>query len=205
VTNPYGYQAQQPGPGFAGYPQQYPQQPPLHSPNGATAIIAALLGLGLAGIVGYLPVYVFIDIPAGASIGDLPGEALTILGLYFGAAIVLLLGAVVTLFRGVFGAVLLIIGALVALASVLLEPALLYESAYGLFFDLMFQFLADAAFVRVGAIVLAPIVLLFAALRPTFKYLSHKPVPRNPYAQQPGYSAPQQGYPPHQRGQPPAW
>lgn len=203
MTNPYGYQAQQPGPGFAAYPQQFQQQPP-RSPHRATAVIAALLGLILGGIVAYLPVYVLLDISAGASIGDLPGEALTVLGLYLGAAIVLLLGAVVTLFRAVFGAVLLIIGALLTLASALLEPALLYEAAYGLFFQLMFQFEADAAFVRVCAIVLAPIVLLFAALRPTFRYLSHKPVPHNPYARQPGYSAPQQGYPPHHGGQPPA-
>jgi hypothetical protein len=199
VTNPYGYQAQ-PGMQFG-----YAAQVPPRGPNGATAIIAALLGLALCGMVGYLPVYTFIEMPSGMSIGDLPGEALTVIGMYFGAALVLLLGAVVTLFRSVVGAILLIIGALLALASALLEPALLYRSEYGVYFELIFQFEIDAAFVRVGALVLSPVVLVLAAIPPTFGYLRHKPLPQGAYGQQPGYSAPQQRYPPHQGGQPPAW
>ncbi|SFB59867.1 hypothetical protein SAMN05216266_12481 [Amycolatopsis marina] len=201
MTNPYGYQAQPQGMGSVGYP---PRLPP-RNPNGATAIIAGLLGLALCGLVGYLPVYTFIEIPSGISIGDLPGEALTVLGLYLAAAILLLIGAVVTLFRSVVGAVLLIIGATLALTSVLLEPALLYRSEYGMFFEMTFQFESDTAFSRVGAIVLAPIVLLLAALPPTFRYLKHKPLPQGVYGPRQGYPAPQQGYPPYQGGQPPAW
>lgn len=199
MTNPYGYQAP-PGVHF-GYP---PQLPP-RNPNGATAIIAALLGLALCGMVGYLPVYTFIDIPSGVSIGDLPGEALTVIGMYFGAAIVLLLGAMVTLFRSVAGAILLIIGALLALASALLEPALLFRSEYGVYFELVFQFEFDAAIARAAAIALSPVVLVLAAVPPTFRYLRHKPPPPGVYGPQHGYSAPQQGYPSQQGGQPPAW
>ncbi|HVW39923.1 MAG TPA: hypothetical protein VHC18_01105 [Amycolatopsis sp.] len=143
-------------------------------PNGTTAILAGVVGLVLAGVLGYLPASVFIDV----GISDLPGKALVMLGLYLGAALLLLLGALVTFFRAVAGAVLLLIGGLAAIGAVLSEPLLLYPSLIGEFFKAMFSFAEDDAFVRVGAAVGGPLVFLLAVLPWTFRYLRYQPYPR---------------------------
>ncbi|WP_216209580.1 hypothetical protein [Amycolatopsis aidingensis] len=182
MTNAYGYPATPP-PGYSR---------PDRRPSGATAIIAALLALPLAGIAGYLPVDVFIDY----GVDTLPSELLILLGCYLGAAVFLLIAALLIFFRVLAGAILLIAGALLALAAPLLEPALLGQNEYGTYFTAVFQLEFRNAFVRLGALVLAPLVLIFAALPPTFRHLRHRPRPMPSYGPQPGYPA--GGYPPRQ-------
>lgn len=155
MTSPHGYAAAAPQP----------------RPNGTTAILAGVIGLLLAGVLGYLPSKVFVDI----GISDLPGKALIMLGLYLGAALLLLLGALVTFFRAVAGAVLLLLGGLATVGAVLSEPLLFYPSLIGEFFKAMFQFAEDDAFVRVGAAVGGPLVFLLSALPWTFRYLRYRP------------------------------
>lgn len=156
VTSPYGYAAA-------------PQPPP----NGTTAILAGLVGLVLAGVLGYLPVNVFIDV----GISDVPGKAQIVLGSYFGAALLLLLGALLTFLRVLAGAVLLLLGGLAAIGAVLCEPLLLYPSLIGEFFKTMFSFAEQDAFVRVGAAVGGPLVLVLSVLPRTFRYLRYRPAP----------------------------
>ncbi|GAB3488797.1 hypothetical protein [Amycolatopsis cihanbeyliensis] len=183
MTNSYGHPATPP-PGYS--------RPARPRPSGATAIIAAVLALPLAGIAGYLPVDVFIDY----GVDTLPGTLLTLLGCYLGAAVFLLIGALLTFFRVIAGAIMLLIGALLGLAAPLLEPALLGGNDYGTYFEAVFQLEFENAFVRLGAIVLAPVVLILAALPPTFRYLGHRPRPMPTYDPRPGYPA--GGHPPRQ-------
>ncbi|GHF45794.1 hypothetical protein FHX82_001674 [Amycolatopsis bartoniae] len=140
-------------------------------PNGVTAILAGLVGLGLAGVLGYLPATWFVDY----GIDDLPEPTKIVLGLYFGAALLLLAGALVTLFRAFAGGVLLLLGALGAIGAVVTEPLLLFPGYFTQFFRAMFQLTPDQAFVRVAAAVGGPVVLVLCALPRTFRYLRYRP------------------------------
>jgi hypothetical protein len=177
VTGPYGYPAQQPGPAGFGYPA------PQARPTGATAIIAALLGLVAAGAAGYLPIYFFLKLPSGFSIGNLPGLVLTALGLYLLAALLLLVGALSAFFRSVAGAVLLILGSLMVIAAVVMEP-LAFNGSYGLYFRTQFEFGTFVAIVRVVIFAVVPVTLIFAIIPPTLKYLRWRPSPVQPYRPQ---------------------
>ncbi|MFD2419153.1 hypothetical protein [Amycolatopsis pigmentata] len=172
MTNPFGYPVER-GRKPAGIER---------TPNGATAILAGLVGLALAGILGYLPVTQFIYY----GISDQPDRTLIVLGLYLGAALLLLLGAVVTFFRVLAGGILLLIGALVAMAAVVAESTLLQPGRFTEFFRAMFQFIPDDAFVRVAATVGGPLVFLLAVLPSTFRYLRDRP-PEIGYGPPPGY------------------
>ena len=81
-----------------------------------------MLGLAAAVAAGYVPVKIFLDMPAEFSLGALPGWVLVDLAAYLGAGLVLLLGALATLFRATAGAVLLGLGALLAIGALLTEP-----------------------------------------------------------------------------------
>ncbi|RZQ63530.1 hypothetical protein [Amycolatopsis suaedae] len=188
MTNPYGYQAQQPPPPGYGYGYPAAQQ---SRPGGGTAITAAIFGLFAAIASAYIPIRAFIVLPSGAGIGDLPGEVLTVLALYLGAALLLLIGALVTFFRAVFGAILLILGSVLTLTSIMLEPALFPMSRFDRYFEAIFTFDSEPAIWHFAALVLGVLTLLFAILPPTFKYLTYKPRPTQPYGQ-----PPMQGYPP---------
>lgn len=140
-------------------------------PNGTTAILAGVFGLLLAVLLGYLPLKFFVDY----SFDGMDGRVRGVLGIYAAAALVLLAGALVTFFRAVTGAVLLLVGGLLAVAAVVLEPVLLYPGYFGDFFSAMFRFAPDDAFVRVGAAVGGPVVFVLAVLPWTFRYLRHRP------------------------------
>ncbi|MFK0245719.1 hypothetical protein ACIQUM_13535 [Amycolatopsis azurea] len=176
MTGPYGYPAQPGPPGF-GYPA------PQTRPSGATAVIAALLGLIAAVAAGYLPIYFFLELPSGFSIGDLPGLVLTALGLYLLAALFLLVGALSAFFRSFAGAVLLMLGSLMVIAAVLTEP-LAFNGSYGLYFRVQFEFETFVAIVRVVMFAVAPFTLLFAIIPPTLRYLRWRPAPAQPYRPQ---------------------
>ncbi|QWF82105.1 hypothetical protein [Amycolatopsis sp. CA-230715] len=205
MTNPYGYPAQQ-GPGYGGYGQGgYPA--PQQRPGGVTAILAAVFGLLAAVGGGLVLIRALVQLgDLGVSIGDLPGNALTSLGLFMAAALFGLLGAVITFFRSAAGAILLLIGAVVGLAAFFLYPALL-KLKFGRFMSEVFGF-GDAVYIGMLALlVFAPLTLIFAALPPTFRYLRYRapvagfdPSQGGGYPQQqaPGYPQQQPGYPPQQ-------
>ncbi|WP_101610534.1 hypothetical protein [Amycolatopsis sp. BJA-103] len=176
MTGPYGYPAQ-PGPANFGY------HAPQIRPSAVTAIIAALLGLVAAGTAGYLPVYFFLELPSGFSIGDLPGLVLTALGLYLLAALLLLVGSLSAFFRSVAGAILLVLGSLMVITAVLMEP-LAFNGAYGLYFRMQFEFETFVALVRVVMFAVVPFTLIFAIIPPTLKYLRWRPSPAQPYRPQ---------------------
>ncbi|MFC3450998.1 hypothetical protein [Amycolatopsis speibonae] len=173
MTGPYGYPAQ------SGFGYHAPQV----RPTGATAIIAAFSGLIAAGAAGFIPVYFFLELPSGFSIGDLPGLVLTALGLYLLAALFLLIGALSAFFRSVAGAVLLVLGSLMVIAAVLLEP-LAFNGSYGLYFRMQFEFDSFVAIVRVVMFAVVPFTLIFAIIPPTLKYLRWRPAPAQPYRPQ---------------------
>ena len=190
---------------YQGYPQQpqwhgggggyggYPQQPP-RSTNPATAIIAGILGLGLVAALTVAAVD-FTDSIANGNLGDLPGEFLTILiGLYAIAAIGLI-GAILVFVRKVAGAFLLLTAALLTLVLILLEPTLIEGAvgkgpSFGDFFEDMFKFDSGFASGQAIGLIIAPIVLIFAIIPPTLKYLkgsANKYPGYDPYQQQGGY------------------
>ncbi|MBN6034608.1 hypothetical protein [Amycolatopsis sp. 195334CR] len=187
MTNPYGYQPQ-PGPG---HPGQHGYPAAQRRPNGATAIIAAVLGLVLAGTAGYLTVAeLFIDMPPAFGLSDLPGGVLTYYGMLTACAVFALIGALITFFRATAGAILLLIGSLLGAVAVFIEPTL-WDRLYGRHYSLVFEFGQSEAILRVMIMVLAPLTLILAVLPTTFRYLGHKP------QAQPIYGPPQ-GYPPQQ-------
>lgn len=146
-------------------------RPAPRQPNGATAIIAGLLALPVAGMIGALPVQEFID----TGIDPAPKRLLLVLGLYLGGALLLVWGALMTFFRSVSGAVVLLLGSVAAIAAVVLEPTLLYPEDFAEFFKEMFQLVPHLAFVRVAAAVGGPLVFVLAVLPSTFRYLRHRP------------------------------
>ncbi|ONI77701.1 hypothetical protein ALI144C_30050 [Actinosynnema sp. ALI-1.44] len=192
-----------------GYPQQpYPQQPYPAAPSGgspATAIIAAVLALAIAGFEVVLLVN---ESTLIENLSKLPGGIVTILVGQLIVGLVMLIGSIVTFARKTAGAVLILIGALLGVASVLTEPLMLPGGSknLGLFYETIFEFGQAEATCRALIVIVAPLALIFAVLPPTFKYLRGN---RNgdyagygAYPQQPGYPVdpnsggfPQQGYP----------
>ncbi|GAA5158868.1 MULTISPECIES: hypothetical protein [Amycolatopsis] len=148
-------------------PRSHPA--PERRPKATTAVLAGLVGLVLAGVLGYLPAEWFIDF----GLADLPSRTQLVLGLYLLAAVLLLLGGLVTLFRVFTGGVLLLLGALAAIGAVVGEPLLLFPGQFSQFFTSMFQFVPDQAFVRVAAAVGGPVLLVLCAVPATFRYLRH--------------------------------
>lgn len=142
-------------------------------PSGVTAILAALLGLVAAAAAGYVPVRIFLDMPAEFSLGALPGWVLVDLAAYLGAGLVLLLGALATFFRATAGAILLGLGALLAVGALLTEP-LSVGVPPARFADAMFTHGGFAMVDRVGLATLAVLVLVLAFLPPTFRYLRYR-------------------------------
>ncbi|GAA1963237.1 hypothetical protein [Amycolatopsis minnesotensis] len=216
MTNPYGYPAQQ-GPGYGGYGQGghggYPA--PRQRPSGVTAILAAVFGLLVAVGGGLIVITLLIQVnDLGRGIGDLPGNALTALGLLLAAALFALLGAVIAFFRSAAGAILLLLGAVVGIAAFFLYPALT-RIKFSVFMSMIFDFDNAVSFGMVAVLVFAPLTLVFAALPPTFRYLRYRaPAPGldpsqgggyPPQQQPPGYPGQQQspGYPQQQPGYPP--
>jgi amino acid permease len=192
------------------YQQGYPQQPPSgvyqqggYAPemgggggNPATAIIAAVLGLVAAASLVVLDIHFFNDeIPDRISFGDLPGEFKTLVILRFAGAAVLLIGLILVLFRKVAGALVLVFGALVALAAILLYPVLLKDYVPGLDFGEyikeVFKFDATPATFSAITVIASPLALILAVLPPTLNYLRGS----QGGEQYPQQTYPQQGYP----------
>ncbi|WET78559.1 hypothetical protein P3102_31635 [Amycolatopsis sp. QT-25] len=183
VTGPDGYPAPQPGPAGFGHPARQAR------PSGVTAIVAAVLGLLGALASGFIPIRYFIRLSSGLSLSNLPGFALVELVLYLLAALFLLIGALTTFFRSVIGAVLLILGSLLAIAAVALEPVA-FRVPYRIHLDILLRFATFDGVLRLAMIVFGLLALLLAALPPTWKYL-RRPAPAQPY--RPRNQIPRQG------------
>lgn len=159
--------------------------PAPRKPRGATAILAAIAALAVGGMVGALPVQHFIT----SGVDTAPTRLLVVLGLYLGGALLLVWGALMTFFRSVAGAILLMLGAIVAIAAVVLEPALLYPGMFAEFFKAVFQLDPELAFARIAGVVGGPLVFLLAVLPSTFRYLRYRPSEQG-YGVPMGYSSP---------------
>jgi hypothetical protein len=186
VTGPYGYPAQQPPqPGGYGYGQPYEPRP-----SGVTAVLAAILGLVLAAMTGYVPIHTFISIPSGYSIGDLPSKVLVLIGVYLVTALLLLIGALATFFRSFAGGILLLIGSLLTIAVISVEPLVALDGKYDVYFKYLFGFEDLGAILGVASLVVSPMLFLLSVIPPTFRYLRYRrPVPQT-------YRAQTQAYPP---------
>jgi hypothetical protein len=132
-----------------------------------------VLGLPAATAAGYVPVRIFLDMPAEFSLGALPGLVLADLAGYLVAGLVLLLGSLATFFRATAGAVLLGVGALLAIGALLTEP-LSVGVPLARFADAMFTHGGVAMIDRVGLAALSVLVLVLAFVPPTFRYLRYR-------------------------------
>jgi hypothetical protein len=146
-------------------------------------VVAGLLGLPAAVAAGFVPIKIFLDMPAEFSLGALPGMVLVDLGGFLLAGLVLLLGSLATLFRATAGAVLLVFGGLLAIAALLTEPIAVGVSL-SRFVDAMFTHGGPAMLDRVGLGVLALLVLVFALAPPTFRHLRYRTPAIRAYAPQ---------------------
>ncbi|TDQ04215.1 hypothetical protein [Labedaea rhizosphaerae] len=197
-----GYQQQpwqqgggQPGGGQGGYGgggYNYPAQ--TGGGNPATAIIAGILGIAVAALLA---------IPAFKMLGDAPDNTpteLTIMVvLLLAAAAVCLVGSIVTFVRKVAGAFVLLIGAIVAIAAILLQPVLIGSAmkdagapdeaipGMGDFLEAIFKFNTFEDSCLAIALILAPILLIFSVIPPTLNWL------RGATQSYGGYQQPQQG------------
>jgi hypothetical protein len=136
-----------------------------------------------------VPVRTFLDLPAEFSLAALPVKVLADLGCYLGAALLLLIGALATLFRATAGAILLIVGGLAALVALLGEPVtagvpiaryLTAMSGLGTFA------MAD----RISLVVLALLVAVLAMLPPTLRHLRYRSPILHAYSRPSTYSPP---------------
>ncbi|WP_285476527.1 hypothetical protein [Amycolatopsis sp. NBRC 101858] len=126
--------------------------------------------------------------PAEFSLGALPGWVLVDLAAYLAAGLVLLLGALTTFFRATAGAILLGLGALLAIGALLMEP-LSVGVPLARFADAMFTHGGFAMVDRVGLAGLAVLVLILALLPPTFRYLRYRTPSVPMWAGQEAYSS----------------
>lgn len=159
--------------GPLGYPVAHSHSYSSARPSGVTAVLAGLLGLPAAVAAGFVPVKIFLDMPAEFSLGMLPALVLVDLGAFLLAGLVLLLGSLATLFRATAGAVLLGLGALLAIGALLTEP-LSAGVPLSRFVDAMFTHGGLAMVDRVGLAGLSVFVLVLAFLPPTFRYLRYR-------------------------------
>lgn len=187
-----GFQQQpyQQGGGQGGYGGGY-NYPAQTGGSSAAAIVGAILGLVtgvLAVLAGIGIINSFVQGPVELS--DLPGQVMTaIIGL-FAVGVVLIIGAILMFARKVAGAFLILIGAILTVAVILLEPVLFQsiEGAssaafeFGEYFKAMFTFGGDAAGAASGgyvmwmgcqaiALVAAPIALIVAVIPPSLNWL----------------------------------
>lgn len=191
----YGYQQQQgpwQGQGGGGY-----QQP---SGSAGLAVTAGILGLVLAGCLGYATIDMLGDIPDGA---DMPGGYTALFVLHFLVAGLGLLGAILVFARQVAGAFVLLGTGLLAVVAIVVDP-LMAEGLFffllgdlpttppsatgdfGLYWETMFEFGNEQAVMFAVSLVLGVILLIIAALPPSLNYL------RGSSRGQAGYGYPQQ-------------
>ncbi len=117
--------------------------------NPALAVVAGIIGIGIAGVLAYQTIDLLVDL--GDVRGDIPGGWTVMIVLHLVVAGLGLLGAILVFVRQVAGAFVLLAAATFAIAVLILDPAL----AEGVWFTML------------GALVLAPVLLIIAALPPS--------------------------------------
>jgi hypothetical protein len=145
----------------------YQYQPPRTSP--VTAVIAALLALTVTGFEIVLLVRAF-DVVDFATLGDQPPQVVALLGSQAVAGVVLLLGAMFTFARKMAGTVLIVIGAVLALATFFLVPVL-NMIPLGFYLEAVFEFATSPQVFQALTLIVSPIALLMSLLPPTLNYL----------------------------------
>jgi len=197
---------------YQGYPQQpqgnwqgggyYPPQQPGFAPkpgSPALAVIAGIIGIGLAGVFAYQTIDLLADVSDAS--GDMPGGWVTMIILHFVVAGFGLLGAILVFARQVAGAFVLLAAATFAIVVLILDPAMaegVWASMLGAlptveptgdfsaYFQAMFEFGNEQAVLRFIGLVLGVLLLIIAALPPSLNWLRGS---RNS-----GYSQYQQGW-----------
>jgi hypothetical protein len=203
MSYPQGYPQQQP----QGYPQQqsqdYPQQQPAYpgypgqtggGSSPAVAIIAALLALVAAAGLVVVNMKTLSDLPSGVGFGDLPSQFKTILIIWFAAALILLVGAIIVVARKIAGAFIVVLGGLAGIAAVLLYPVILGDALgvkieMGKYLEELFKFKTTEDTFAAIALIASPLALILAILPPTLSYLRGRSGqdqhPQQTYPQQP--------------------
>jgi hypothetical protein len=168
---------QQPGqyqqqPGYPQQPPGYPQpgQPRPVRTNPATALVAAVFALCAAGALAVVGYDFLTEVPDGAGFGDLPGRLQAIPVMQFGAAVLLLIGAILLLARKMAGAVVVVLGGLAGVAAILLVP-MLADIGMGVYLELVFKFDSTGATMSAIALILSPLALIVAILPVTLRHL----------------------------------
>lgn len=176
----YGYQQQGPWQG-GGYHQQHQQHQPSGSPG--LSVTAGILGIILAGCLGYATIDMLGEIPDGA---DLPAGYTALFVLHFLVVGLGLLGAILVFARQVAGAFVLLGAGLLAVVAIVVDP-LMAEALwifllgdlpgappsddYAAFWSTMFEFGNEQAVLRAVALVLGVLLLIIAALPPSLRWL----------------------------------
>jgi hypothetical protein len=193
VSYQQGGYPQQPYPGAGGYPAA-----PGGGTNPATAILAAILALAVAGFEGTIAGQFFGN---GGSF-NLPTQFIVSPIVQIAVGLFLLIGAILMFARKLAGAILAIIGSIMAIAMFFLEPVIISDGKadIGRFIEAVFQFEQTETIFRALILIVAPLALILAVIPPTLKHL--KGVGNAPYAGDgyPGYPNPQGGYPQQQQG-----
>ncbi len=187
-----------------GYPQQptyqggYPPAPTGGGSNPAAAVITAVLAIVAAAGLVVVNVKSLSDLPSGAGFGDLPSQFQTVVIIWFAAALILLVGAIIVFARKIAGAFIVVLGGLAGIAAVLLYPVILGNALgvkipIGDYLEEVFKFKSTEATFTAIALIGSPLALILAILPPTLNYLrGSRGVDQYP---------PQQSYP----QQPTAW
>lgn len=176
---------QNPPQGWQGGGGYYPPQGfPGREGNPALAVIAGIIGIGIAGVLAYQTIDLLSDI-SGAP-GELPGGWTVMIVLHFVVAGLGLLGAILVFARQIAGAFVLLATATFAIAVLILDPAIAEgiwftmlgamptvepTGDFSAYFEAMFEFGNEQAVLRFIALVLAPILLIIAALPPSLNWL----------------------------------
>lgn len=182
-----------------GYPQQqayYP--PPQAGPRGsqALALISAVVGLGLAGVLTWQPLDLLDNL--GSVTEWMPAGWTAAIVVSFVVALVALVGAVLVFARLIAGAFILVVAGVLAIGATVMTPMVAADigitmvdappTAIGkeLYFQQLFSFATTQGTLRLVALALGVVLLIIAVLPPSLNWL--KGSRRDGYsAQQPGW------------------
>lgn len=170
----------------------YQQNQPRHdstantqAPGGSPGllVVAAVLGLGVAGALGYETIDLLRQIPDGI---ELPSGWNTMIVGHFVIAAIALIGVILVVARKVAGAVLLLAAGLLTVVAIALDPFvaegvaasmnadltdLSASSVNGVYFEALAAFPNSQATLRVVAGAAGVVLLVIAALPPLRNYL----------------------------------
>lgn len=173
----YGYQQQGPWQGGGGYYQQQPSGSP------GLSVTAGILGIALAGCLGYATIDLLGELPDGV---EPPSGYTAMFVLHFLVVGLGLLGAILVFARQVAGAFVLLGTGLLAVVAIVVDP-LMAESLwvfllgdlpsgeptgdYSAYWETMFEFGNEQAVLFFVSLVLGAVVMVLAALPPSLNYL----------------------------------